>query len=728
MATEQSYSAADTPANSPQAAEAESHWPLAEDGFWHGSAPGGVWRHYSSGDAAGGWKRWRRHLLGRSNALHERQLAEKLAGSRKRASGALRWGTIALPAEESRFDWLLKLADARPRRARELATEAPEHIERWLAETADPSLTLRASVPVGGWSPNVRQAIEAVAWARAPPALTRVCSGEIWWQLLERLHHLATIARVPLDGESADPLAHQLACGELPWSLAALFAEIEPCRQLAPAAAKALSAGIAELLDGTGVPHARYLAIFHALVGSWTRCRLLAAAVASRSAKSALDHCWDDDAEQEFFPAVREALRLTRSDGTPVLSAQGESAAAGHGNAGSWLTEIAAGLAASDKGLRRTVAAISAGRRTKQKHGRSAKPPIKNLPDAAFHSEWAALAMLQTDWSAAAARLAVAYSGKNVRIELEADRRVLLSGDWGLEVRADGELIEPRDSWSEVCWLSDADCDYLELEIELGRSRRVQRHMLLSRKDQFLLLADAILGDEPCELNYRGRLPLAADIAVRPATETRELTLVAKKPRAILLPLELPEWQADPRGGSLTCTQANRTNSGSVNGYIDGNPVQANGLPTNGLASPHAVSHSSPAGATPSNGTAASGTKANRSIDPEQAAPMEITLNQSIHGRRLFAPLWIDLSGRRVRRHDRDPLTWRQLTVGEQRQIVPRDVAVAYRVQCGEQQWVVYRSLAPPGNRTFLGVNLSTDFFVGRFASDGETDSIVEIE
>ena len=223
---------------------------------------------------------------------------------------------------------------------------------------------------------------------------------------------------------------------------------------------------------------------FTALVASWTRCRLLAAAVGSLSAKSALGPCWDDDAEQEFFPAVREALRLTRLDGTPVLSAEGESAAAVPQTANGWLTGIAAGLAVSgDKDFRRTIAAIAAGRRAKKKRDGQSKRPSKSLPDAAFHSEWAALAMLQTDWSAGA---------DSARRRLQRQRqfasnwnRIAAScsaAHWGLEVRADGELIEPRDAWSEVCWLSDADCDYLELEIELGRSRRVQRQILLSRQ------------------------------------------------------------------------------------------------------------------------------------------------------------------------------------------------------------------------------------------------------
>ena len=668
MPTDQTYPADDSLADSPEMNGIDSHWPPAGDeAFWHESAPGSVRRRYASGDAAGGWKRWRRHLLDRGNARLAEQLAEKLAGSRKKAAGALSWGSYGSPVQQPRLAWLLKMADARPRQARELASESPAHIEGWLAETAG----------LNSWSPTTDEALEAIAWVRALSPLLRVCNTEIWWQLLKRLHDLATIATVPLDD---DPLAHQLACGELPWSLAALFSEIEPCRQLAPAAAKSLSLGIAELLDGTGVPQSRFLLIFHRLVASWTRSRLLAAAVRATSAKSGLDNCWDADAEQEFPQAVREALRLSRFDGTPVLAERGEADALPASTANTaWLTDVAVALAGEgDKKYRRTMQTIAAGRGSKERRGQSSRLAQKKLPDPAFNSEWAELAVLQTDWSSRAARLTVAYSGPTVRIELQSDREILFGGTWELEVRADGVLAQPRGSWSEVCWVSDADCDYLELELELSGSMRVQRQILLSRKDQFVFLADAMLGVEPSDLTYRGRLPLATGITVRPATETRELTLLGKKPRAVVLPLALPEWRADPRGGELTGSGASEAGAGATNGEI--------------------------------------------------GSTSEIVLSQSAHGRRMFAPLWIDLSAKRIRNQDRDPLTWRQLTVGEQRQILPRDEAVGYRVQCGKRQWLAYRSLATPGNRTLLGVNLSTDFFVGRFGSDGETESIVEVE
>jgi len=73
-------------------------------------------------------------------------------------------------------------------------------------------------------------------------------------------------------------------------------------------------------------------------------------------------------------------------------------------------------------------------------------------------------------------------------------------------------------------------------------------------------------------------------------------------------------------------------------------------------------------------------------------------------------------------------LTWRHLTVGQQRQIAPDDVAVGYRVQVGKSQWLVYRSLAPAAIRTVLGQNVMHEFLVGRFHADGHVETLLEIE
>ena len=59
---------------------------------------------------------------------------------------------------------------------------------------------------------------------------------------------------------------------------------------------------------------------------------------------------------------------------------------------------------------------------------------------------------------------------------------------------------------------------------------------------------------------------------------------------------------------------------------------------------------------------------------------------------------------------------------------VPPEVAVGFRVSIGQEQWIIYRSLARLGNRTLLGHNLATESLIARFGKDGEVTSIVEIE
>ena len=100
-----------------------------------------------------------------------------------------------------------------------------------------------------------------------------------------------------------------------------------------------------------------------------------------------------------------------------------------------------------------------------------------------------------------------------------------------------------------------------------------------------------------------------------------------------------------------------------------------------------------------------------------------LTLTQPVSGRFGHAALFIDLDPRRIKRQ----LTWRRLTVGESLQIIPSEVAVGYRIQIGKEQWLIYRSLGPRGNRTVLGQNFSTEFVVARFRPNGIAEKLLEI-
>jgi len=101
-----------------------------------------------------------------------------------------------------------------------------------------------------------------------------------------------------------------------------------------------------------------------------------------------------------------------------------------------------------------------------------------------------------------------------------------------------------------------------------------------------------------------------------------------------------------------------------------------------------------------------------------------LIVEQAAHGRNLLSALWIDIHSGRIR----SPITWRQLTVGENLVAVNRDVAVGYRIQSGDEQWFVYRSLAPVANRSVMGHNTYGSFVCGRIKPDGSVKDILTME
>jgi hypothetical protein len=101
-----------------------------------------------------------------------------------------------------------------------------------------------------------------------------------------------------------------------------------------------------------------------------------------------------------------------------------------------------------------------------------------------------------------------------------------------------------------------------------------------------------------------------------------------------------------------------------------------------------------------------------------------LTLKCESQTNKLYSPLVMAL-----RNVDQSPsYTWRQLTVAEELQIQPRNIAEAFRVQINRDHWVFYRSLTACTRRTVMGLHLNTEFYAGRFStSDGEYEPIIEV-
>lgn len=585
------------------------------------------------------WKDWAKHLRKRTSPL---TLAELLPGK----THPLTW---ALPDDFASRECVAETSTGKAK----LNPADEELIRQWLdcGEGEEEGSDLA-------------HALESLAWCHALPRLAETISPAAWWELLERLISITVDASALAPVENG--IISQLCGGELALTLAYLFPEITICRKLTRQARAILSVGLVDLLDGQGMPQAGELATLRPLLAAWTRCRAMGATMKKGSFNSA--------AEEQYQWLIRQTLRLTRPDGSAVFSHIAAEQAA----------EQAAERAADPKaknveaqrcrdllnaavrygdGDDRNVAAIVLPKWSKKYSGAV-------LPEPSYHSEWAGACVLRPGWSTAGPSLTALFDGRSaVDVELSCGKNVVFSGPWQWQVSVDGNRLEPLCDWEEICWFSDEDADYIELELALSEDVVLQRHILMARGDSFLLMADSVLCEEDSDgdedagekptIEYRATLPLSAGIGFELAEESHEALLTSgKKNLAHVLPLAFPEWRQSDSPGSLELT------------------------------------------------------------------PEGLELKFSVQGTALFAPLFFDLDPRRFARR----FTWRRLTVVESLEKQPADVAVGYRVQLGKQQWLIYRSLAQTANRTLLGHNLSTEMLVARFDPTGEVEALVEIE
>jgi len=574
-----------------------------------------------AGDGEKTWSLWQQHLA-------ERKRPRDLVA---------RWSGEPLPLLWGVVDNLPPGAEPEPsfcERVARLVERDSQSSRRWreLARDAE-SFAAELDVTTG----NPEQARDVLALATIMPRLAKYWSAVQWLAVFDRL--VAMVSGEAATSASRPPLVWQLFAAELPLVLAYQFPEVASCQQLTDPAIEVLVRGMGDLIDEDGLPTWFPLVELPQMVACWTRCRML------------IDNVGDESewVNVRFGDVFQNLLRLSHLGKQGMLL--------GPGSCSGLEGLIAAtGRHSDDRKLRRLAEAmIAPGHDEVDKFGDKISPAV--------HAESAKLAVLRTDWRASSPRMAVQYQGCEFAMELAVGRETILAGVVESNINFNGIRLLPTADWEECVWVSDDDVDYLELEMPLTEDVRIQRHVLLARKDKFLFMADAVLGSrdraQPGAIDGRLTLPLAEGIEFKAEERTREGTLVGHKPRARILPLALPEWRSDRRvgaleqsGQSLTLTQGARNAAG------------------------------------------------------------------------MFLPLFIDLDPKRHRR----ACTWRQLTVGEDRQIVPPDMASGYRVQVGEEQWLFYRSLHNRNSRTLLGHHLLHEFLAGRFTPKGKVVQLLAIE
>ncbi len=362
---------------------------------------------------------------------------------------------------------------------------------------------------------------------------------------------------------------------------------------------------------------------------------------------------------RKFFPPQQKALgvilkhaaRWSRGDGTALLGAP---QVAPRSKA---IWDAVVKLAKSPKPL---VAALDCVGIKTDRHVDLKKITNGRLPAISHYCDQAGCATMQSDWRHKGSRFAFDFSDNEIYIEaLGPKGQPVLSGEWGVHVELNGQREMQLGDWEEVCWFTDKEVDYIEVEAKFGQHAKVQRQAMLFRKERLMVLADALIANEDGNWLLRSSLPLAHGTTFEAAQKTREGFIHLRGDRrCLVLPLHLPEWRRSLAPGRFEAT------------------------------------------------------------DDQLHATVETTKA------RCFAPVLISLSND----HAKKPFTWRQLTVAENLEVVQRDVATAYRIQIGKDQWLIYRTLAPAARRTALGMHTLSDFFAGRFDDDGDLETLVEVE
>ena len=455
------------------------------------------------------WESWSAHLL-------------------RRTAPAAPWQH--LPGNRWPLNWALETSGVSTETRQMLS-----RLERWSART--PPTAPAPQIPrwqawreqAGERSREAGFGLECVAWAYLLPGMAPGLTEQAWWAAYQFLQQLA---RSGAGREvQREPLAHQWLASELPLTLAYQFPECEHSRSLAKVAQQGLTDGFDALLDLNGLPAAEHVGSVRPLLASWTRVATLAQAGGIKLFSRAM--------QERFVAFLRCAVQLTRETGAPCF---GEEAYHPGDRA---LFDKALEFAAEDQ-------RVIAEQLLPQRRGQGKREVTATLlPSPAINSEWGRVAILRTDWLSGSPQWVLAHQAGQMRCELLLGGRPLCSGPWEQEIRIDKRKLPPPDSWVEVCWHSDDDLDYQELQAELAGGWILQRQVLLAREDRFLFLADALLGKQDAQIEYRSSLPLAAGVRFRSTKETWDGQLAGRHGTGLVLPLALPEWRAAPQVGSL---------------------------------------------------------------------------------------------------------------------------------------------------------------------------------
>jgi hypothetical protein len=342
-------------------------------------------------------------------------------------------------------------------------------------------------------------------------------SSEVWRGVSELLE------AAPAD---ETPLAQVLAA-EVLFASSILFEDASEIRDQRKDARAKLIAELEARTETDGMPHASLLPILPAWFASLTRCM--------QWARKESVPLWNAEYAGRFDGLLRAVATVTagpslafcgETDMRPVLKAALKCSG--------WKSGSPVGR------LVRRIVKSSDDQTVPSREIPLRKIDRKSPP--ASQSDWAKLVISRSRWSDAADSLVIAHHSAIPSIEFAAFGQTILSGAWDFRVRIDdADLPLPREC-DAVCWFSDADADYVELQWTTTPGVVICRQAMLTRGDHQLFLADSVSSPSRPEarIEIESTLPLVKGTTGESLRPKRELRLKTDRNAVRCFPMALP--------------------------------------------------------------------------------------------------------------------------------------------------------------------------------------------
>jgi len=410
---------------------------------------------------------------------------------------------------------------------------AATKIAKWISQ----------QLPKASYDPYV--ALVCAGWIHALPDVGRHVSPTQWLEVLQC--SLTQVDRAWESGPTDGLFPWMVWACEIPLALAKQLSHLGGKDRIVSETLNRIALLLEESSDN---PHG-FLAHggqdLRALLACMMRCRWSADAVGARK--------WFPPQRKALSKLAIAALILSDSDGKQLLFDRSDTSL----HEGFWVALNT--LVGKNKKLQLSTACglpDSVGKAIGEKPSKLRKDATLDvlLPKHSHYWEKCSIVSMRRSWRDRGCRVAVDFSSDVIWLDVvgQSGERVL-SGEWDIEIRRNNELLQTDVSWQEVCWFTDDDVDYLELECEVENVCKIQRQVMLMRDEGVVFFADALIAQSPESWSIKSTWTVPDDIVLHSEQKTTEGKLVrADNPEqamALLMPVAMPEWRRSPSHGRM---------------------------------------------------------------------------------------------------------------------------------------------------------------------------------